>query len=264
VSDIPDEELWGVRCQLRGALVDYVRDKSASDRLARGEPVDYAEAAAEAFDPNIITLGFARRVAAYKRLYLLVLDPDRARQLLDSPRSFQLVISGKAHQEDEEAKKVLRSVFSMKLEQHVAERVAFLEDYDLYVARRLVWGCDVWLNMPRVPLEASGTSGMKSALNGGLNLSTLDGWWEEAYNGSNGWAIENDPSLDAQAQDAEDAAALYDLLEDSVTPLFYDQDEAGIPHGWVAYIKDSLRSIGPRFCATRMLHDYVRDAYHLS
>jgi glycogen phosphorylase len=264
VKDIPDEELWSVRRDLRASLVSYVRDKSASDRLARGEPVDYAEAAAEAFDPNIITLGFARRVAAYKRLYLLVLDPDRARQLLEAPHPFQLVISGKAHQEDEEAKKVLRSVFSMKLEPHVAERVAFLEDYDLFVALRLVWGCDVWLNLPRAPLEASGTSGMKAALNGVLNLSSMDGWWEEAYDGSNGWAIENDPALDTQAQDAADAARLYDLLEKEVTPLFYDQDGGGIPRGWVARIKDSLQTIGPRFCATRMLQDYVRDAYRLT
>jgi glycogen phosphorylase len=263
VEDIPDEELWSARCLLRASLVDYVRDKSASDRLARGEPVDYAEAAAEAFDPNILTLGFARRVAAYKRLYLLVLDPDRARQLLDAPRPFQLVISGKAHQEDEEAKKVLRSVFSMKLEQHVAERVAFLEDYDLFVAKRLVWGCDVWLNLPRAPLEASGTSGMKAALNGGLNISSLDGWWAEAYDGSNGWAIENDPTLEPQVQDANDAAALYDLLEDQVTPLFYDRDGEGIPRGWVTSVKNSLRTIGPRFCATRMVQEYVRDAYRL-
>jgi glycogen phosphorylase len=273
VKDIPDEELWNVRSHLRAALVDYVRDKSASDRLARGEPVDYAEAAAEAFDPNIVTLGFARRVAAYKRLYLLVLDPDRARQLLEAPRPFQLVISGKAHQEDEEAKKVLRSVFSMKLEQHVAERVAFLEDYDLFVARRLVWGCDVWLNLPRAPLEASGTSGMKSALNGGLNLSSLDGWWEEAYDGTNGWAIENheidgsqpqDGAEPSEAADAADAGRLFELLEKEVTPLFYDQDHGGIPRGWVMRIKDSLRTIGPRFCATRMLQDYARDAYHLT
>jgi starch phosphorylase len=266
VDAIPDEELWGVRCQLRASLVDYVRDKSASDRLARGEPVDYAEAAAEAFDSNILTLGFARRVAAYKRLYLLVLDPDRARQLLDAPRPFQLVISGKAHQEDEEAKKVLRAVFTMKLEPRVAERVAFLEDYDLFVAKRLVWGCDVWLNLPRAPLEASGTSGMKSALNGGLNLSSLDGWWEEAYDGSNGWGIENDPTLEAEAEDAADAAdaaSLYDHLEKAVMPLFYDQDDGGVPRGWVASIKNSLRTIGPRFCATRMLQDYVREAYRL-
>jgi starch phosphorylase len=264
VDDIPDEELWGVRCRLRASLVDYVRDKSASDRLARSEPVDYAEAAAEAFDPGVLTLGFARRVAAYKRLYLLVLDPDRARRVLEALRPFQLVISGKAHQEDEEAKRVLRSVFSMKLEPHVAERVAFLEDYDIYVARRLVWGCDVWLNVPRPPLEASGTSGMKAALNGALNLSTLDGWWAEAFDGTNGWGIESDTTLEPEAQDAADAETLYDLLERQVTPLFYEQDQNGIPAGWVARIKHSLRTIGPRFCATRMLGEYVRDMYRLS
>jgi starch phosphorylase len=174
------------------------------------------------------------------------------------------VISGKAHQEDEEAKRVLRAVFSIKVEPQVAERVAYLEDYDLFVARRLVWGCDVWLNLPRPPLEASGTSGMKAALNGGLNLSSLDGWWAEAYDGTNGWALESDATLEPEAQDIRDADGLYGLLERQVTPLFYDQDDSGIPRGWVALIKNSLRTIGPRFCATRMLQDYARDMYRLT
>jgi glycogen phosphorylase len=264
VDAIPDEELWAARCSLRTALVEYVRDKSASDRLARGEPVDYAQAAAEAFDPNVLMVGFARRVAAYKRLYLLVLEPDRARQLLDDPHPIQLVTSGKAHQEDEEAKGLLQSVFSMKLEPQVAERVAYLEDYDMLVARRLVWGCDVWLNLPRAPLEASGTSGMKAALNGALNLSSLDGWWAEAYDGSNGWAIPGDATLEPDAQDAHDATILYDLLDREVTPLFYARDGDGAPSGWVARVRSSLKTIGPRFCATRMLHDYVRDMYRLA
>jgi starch phosphorylase len=264
VDAIPDEELWAARCSLRRSLVEYVRDKSASDRLARGEPVDYAEAAAGAFDPGVLTLGFARRVAAYKRLYLLVLEPDRARRLLDDPDPIQLVISGKAHQEDEDAKRLLRSVFGMKLEPQVAERVAYLEDYDMLVARRLVWGCDVWLNLPRAPLEASGTSGMKAALNGALNLSSLDGWWAEAYDGTNGWAIPGDASLEPDAQDAHDATILYDVLDREVTPLFYARDGDGAPSGWIARMKSSLKTIGPRFCATRMLEDYVRDVYRLT
>lgn len=264
VGDIPDEELWAVRRSLRSALVDYVRDKTASDRLARGEPLEYAEAAAESFDPDALTVGFARRVAGYKRLYLLVLDPDRARELLDSPRAIQLVISGKAHQEDEEAKRILQSVFGMKLDPHVAERVAFLEDYDLFVAQQLVTGCDVWLNIPRPPLEASGTSGMKAALNGALNLGSLDGWWEEAYDGTNGWAIPAEAIADQREQDAHDAGVLYDLLENEVTPLFYERGDRGLPVRWIERIKSSLRTIGPRFNASRMLEEYVREMYRLT
>jgi glycogen phosphorylase len=264
VDEIRAEELWAVRRSLRSTLVDYVRDKSASDRLARGEPVDYAQAAAESFEPDALTLGFARRVAGYKRLYLLVLDPDRARELLESPRAIQVVISGKAHQEDEEAKRILQSVFSMKLEPHVAERVAFLEDYDLFVAKQLVMGCDVWLNLPRPPLEASGTSGMKAALNGALNLGSLDGWWEEAYDGTNGWAIPAEAIPDQREQDIHDAGVLYDLLENEVTPLFYERDDRGISGGWIERIKSSLRTIGPRFNASRMLEEYVREMYRLS
>jgi starch phosphorylase len=263
VDHIPDEELWAVRRSLRSTLVDYVRDKSASDRLARGEPVGYAEAAAESFDADSLTLGFARRVAGYKRLYLLVLDPDRARELLEGPNPIQLVISGKAHQEDEEAKRILQSVFGMKLEPHVAERVAFLEDYDMFVARQMTWGCDVWLNLPRPPLEASGTSGMKAAMNGGLNLSSLDGWWEEAFDGTNGWGIPAAAAMDQHEQDIQDAGKLFDLLEREVTPLFYDRDHTGLPVGWIKRIKNSLRTIGPRFCATRMVDEYVREVYRL-
>jgi starch phosphorylase len=264
VDDIPDAELWEVRCRLRSRLVDYVRDKSASDRLARGEQVEYAQAAAEAFDPDVLTLGFARRVASYKRLYLITLDPDRARELLETPRAIQLVISGKAHQEDDEAKRILQSVFSIKLEPHVAERSAFLEDYDLFVAKQLVTGCDVWVNLPRPPMEASGTSGMKSALNGGLNLSVLDGWWAEAFDGTNGWAIPAEDGLEPAAQDQRDAGILYDLLEREVTPLFYDRDDTAVPTGWIHTVKTSLKTIGPVFCATRMLQEYVRNVYGLT
>ncbi|TMK81120.1 MAG: glycosyltransferase family 1 protein [Actinobacteria bacterium] len=264
VEDIPDEELWGVRSALRAELVDYVRDRSVGDRLAREEPADYAEAAARAFDPSILTVGFARRVAAYKRLPLLIHDPGRMLQLVGGDHPMQVVLAGKAHPQDEEAKRVLQAVFSLKLDPHVAERIAFLEDYDMGMAARLVWGCDVWVNVPRPPLEASGTSGMKSALNGGLNLSVMDGWWEEAFDGQNGWAIPGDPSLDVATQDLQDAAALYDLLEDEVCHDFYRRDERGIPRAWVRRMKASLRTIGPRYSATRMLDEYLGRVYELT
>src|SRR5438105_3587314 len=165
---------------------------------------------------------------------------------------------------DEEAKRVLQAVFSLKLDPHVAERIAFLEDYDMGMAARLVWGCDVWVNVPRPPLEASGTSGMKSALNGGLNLSVMDGWWEEAFDGQNGWAIPGDSSLDVATQDLQDAAALYDLLEDEICHDFYRRDERGVPRAWVRRMKASLRTIGPRYCATRMLDEYLGRVYELT
>jgi starch phosphorylase len=208
-------------------------------------------------------VGFARRVVGYKRLTLLVQDPDRATRLLSGSTPLQLLIAGKAHPQDDLAKGMLQSMFGMKWQPNVQERVAFLEDYDLGMAAHLVSGCDVWVNLPRPPLEASGTSGMKAALNGALNLSVLDGWWEEAFDHANGWGIHGDPEREPEAQDERDAAALYDLFESEVLPLFYDRDPEGVPKGWIERVKASLRSIGPRFAASRMLHDYVEDTYRL-
>ena len=263
LNDMPDEDVWRVRSELRAALIDYVRDRSVTDRLGREEPPDYAENAASGFDPNVLTVGFARRVVAYKRLPLLVQDLPSILQFTDAGMPVQVIVGGKAHPQDEEAKRILQSVFGLKLESHLAERVVFLEDYDMASATRLVSGCDLWVNLPRPPLEASGTSGMKAALNGGLNLSVLDGWWEEGYDGTNGWAIRSDSNADPAAQDAQDAAALVDLLKNEVLPEFYERDGNGVPRRWVQRVKGSLRTIGPRFCATRMLDDYVRFVYGL-
>jgi starch phosphorylase len=264
VDDIPDQELWAVRNRLRANLADFVRERSVGDRLARGEHLDYAEAGAEGFEPQILTVGFARRVAAYKRLHLMTLDPDRGTGLLTGPNRIQLAVAGKAHPQDEEAKGILHALFRLRLSAEGAERVTFLEDYDMGTAAWLVSGCDVWVNVPRPPLEASGTSGMKSAFNGGLNLSVADGWWEEAFDGTNGWSITSDPSLPPQEQDSQDAESLYGVLEREVIPLFYERGPDGIPHGWVARIKASLRTVGPRYSAARMLWDYRAKIYELS
>jgi starch phosphorylase len=263
IERIPDEELWAVRSELRSAVVDWVRDRGVADRLGREEPPEYGEGAASAFDPEALTIGFARRVVAYKRLPLLIQHLPRILQLADEAMPVQVIVAGKAHPQDEEAKRILQSVFGLKFESHLAERVVFLQDYDLAMAARLVSGCDVWLNVPRPPLEASGTSGMKAALSGGLNLSVLDGWWEEGFEDGNGWAIRSDPGLDEATQDASDAAALFDLLRNEVLPEFYERDARGVPGRWVRRVKTSLRTIGPRFCATRMLQDYVRSVYEL-
>ncbi len=262
VAAIPDDELWAVRCALRERLVDYVREQSVRDRLSRGEPSDYVEAAARVFDPAVLTVGFARRVVAYKRLYLLARLPDNGllHLLADRPTPLQVVLAGKAHPQDQEAKEALRGRFELKHAPLVSSRVVFLEDYDLHMAPRIVAGVDVWLNLPRPPLEASGTSGMKVAMNGGLNLSVLDGWWAEAYDGENGWAIAT-PDADPHTQDEHDARALFELLEHQVLPLFYTRDADGIPRGWLQRVKAAMRSLIPRFTAERMLREYVTTMY---
>ena len=261
VDSIPDGELWAVRSQLRAELVEATRARSVADRLARGEPIDYVERAARTFDPAVLTVGFARRVASYKRLHLLVSDPPRALALLAGPRPIQVVIAGKAHPRDEGAKRFVQTIFAYKNEPFAGARVAFLEDYDIALAQQLVAGCDVWLNMPRPPLEASGTSGMKAALNGGLNLSVLDGWWCEGYDGTNGWAIHSDPGPDEVTQDGRDAAALYRLLEEEIVPLFYERGASGVPRGWVERIRASLRTLPARFSTARTVHEYLVRVY---
>ncbi len=260
IDDIPDEALWAARGAMRARLIDYVREKSVGDRLARGEGPEYVEAAARVLDPTRLTVGFARRVATYKRLYLLTRFPDRALQLLAGDRPLQILLAGKAHPADQEAKDALRNVFQIKHAPGVGGHVAFLENYDLEIAQRMVAGVDVWVNLPRPPLEASGTSGMKATLNGVLNLSVLDGWWAEAYDGANGWAIAT-PEAGPAEQDDHDGRALLDLLEREVVPLFHDRDAAGVPHGWVARVKASLRTLIPRFTAERMVRDYVDTLY---
>jgi glycogen phosphorylase len=261
VEEIPDEELWAARGVQRARLVEFVRGRSAVDRLERGEKPDYVDAAARVFDPEVLTIGFARRLAVYKRLDLLVANMARAMELLADPRPIQILIAGKAHPRDEGAKRMVQELFVFKSAAHVAERVVYLHDYDLRIAPMLVAGCDVWLNLPRPPLEASGTSGMKSALNGGLQLSVLDGWWPEAYDPAIGWAIDGDADGDSAAQDFRHADAFYRLLETEVVPGFYERDQRGFPAAWLARIRASLRTIGPRFCAARMLDDYLAGPY---
>ncbi|MBW3662865.1 MAG: alpha-glucan family phosphorylase [Actinobacteria bacterium] len=256
VDDIPDTELWEARRTSRTALIEWVRERSIEDRLRRGEPLDYVDAAASRLDPDALTIGFARRVASYKRLYLLGSQPERVAKILDDPEPVQLFVAGKAHPKDDGAKSIVRSLFEMRSQTAVAERVSYLEDYDLHIGALLTSGCDVWLNVPRPPLEASGTSGMKVVLNGGLNLSVLDGWWAEGYDRTNGWAIEGDVATDVEHQDHEHGEALFNLLEKEVVPTFYDRDEDGIPRAWIAIVKNSLRTLGWRFTATRMMREY--------
>jgi len=261
VDRIPDERLWAVRREYSSWLAHWVRSRTVTDRLARGDVMEYALKAASIFDPDVLTLGFARRLATYKRLHLLNQDPERMLRLLNAPRPIQLLYAGKAHPRDDEAKRVLAGMFRLKSDPRRGGRVAFIEDYDIGLASILTNGCGVWINLPRPPLEAGGTSGIKAAFNGVLNVSVLDGWWAEAYDGSNGWAIDGGGEADTARKDERDAAALFDLLEKEIIPMFYERDAAGVPRGWIARIKSSLRTIGPRFCAARMLNEYVDRIY---
>ncbi len=261
VDQISDEDLWAAREAQRAHLVEQVRIRSANERLLRGDARDYVDAAATAFDPRTLTIGFARRVATYKRLDLLTRDPEWTLELLGGEQPVQVVLAGKAHPRDEEAKRVLKRLFGMKAAEIIGEHVVFLDDYDLASAAWLVRGCDVWLNVPRPPLEASGTSGMKSVINGGLQLSVLDGWWAEGFDGDNGWGISGEVDEDHEAQDERDVAELHRLLDDEVVPEFYDRDADGLPTAWIARIRASLRTLGPRFSATRMLSEYLSGPY---
>jgi glycogen phosphorylase len=261
VDHIPDTELWRARGHQRAELVEEMRARSTNERLQRGDVREYVGAAARTFDPEVLTIGFARRVATYKRIDLLTRDPEWTQRLLGGDHPVQVVLAGKAHPRDEEAKRVLQRLFGMKGARIIGQRVVFLDDYDLATAAWLVRGCDVWLNVPRPPLEASGTSGMKSVVNGGLQLSVLDGWWAEGYDGENGWALPGEVDPDHQAQDERDAGALHQLLDEQVLPAFYDRDENGVPVAWLARVRASLKTLGPRFSATRMLSEYLSGPY---
>jgi starch phosphorylase len=263
IDKVPDAELWDVRRTLRHDLVRYAREQDLAARLSRYESRDSLETVWTGLDPERLTLGFARRVATYKRLGLLFSDVDRVGALLGRPDTVQFIVAGKAHPKDEEAKASLARLFRERWSPDVPARLVFLEDYDMAMARRLVAGTDVWVNLPRPPMEASGTSGMKSAMNGGINLSVLDGWWAEAYDGENGWAIDSDSSLQTWEQDAHDCTALFDLIEKEVVPLYHERDEDGVPRGWIAKVKASTRTVVPRFGATRMMREYVETVYKI-
>jgi starch phosphorylase len=263
VMDIPDEELWAVRSALRHHLFAFIRERArrlwSEDRAGAGRVL----AAGPMLDDHVLTIGFARRFATYKRPALIFRDPERLARILTQPgRPVQLVFAGKAHPADDGGKHFLQSVYQKALDPAFAGRVAFVEDYDLHVAHFLVQGCDLWLNNPRKPLEASGTSGMKACMNGVPQLSIGDGWWAEGYNGRNGWLIEGHaPASDEGATDAADAEALYHLLETDVVPAFYDRDDAGIPRRWLRVVKEAIRSVTPAFSTRRMVKDYANRMY---
>jgi starch phosphorylase len=264
VAGIPDAELWAAHDLARARLVEFVRARVAAQLGAMGRPRTEVDAARGLFDPKALTIGFARRFATYKRANLLLRDPERLRALLTSAeRPVQIVFAGKAHPRDEPGKQLIKEIVHFARDPAVRARIVFLEEYDMGVARRLVQGVDVWLNNPRRPKEASGTSGMKVVPNGGLNLSVLDGWWAEGYDGVGGWAIGAGETYegDVDRGDAIEADLLMDLLEDQVISEFYDRPDGAAPPRWVERMKASMMRLTPQFSTARMVHDYAEHLY---
>ncbi|MBV9291675.1 MAG: alpha-glucan family phosphorylase [Frankiales bacterium] len=263
IAKVSDEAVWATRRQLRGQLVEEVRRRLRQSWLQRGASEAGLGWIDDVFDPDVLTIGFARRVPSYKRLTLMLRDPERlARILLDPDRPVQMVIAGKSHPADDGGKALVQQMVRFSDDPRVRHRLVFLPDYDIGMARYLYHGCDVWLNNPLRPLEACGTSGMKSALNGGLNLSIRDGWWDEMYDGANGWAIPSAAEgTDPDVRDDQEANALYDLLENQVRMRFYDVDGSRLPRRWIEMVRHTLQSLGPQVLASRMVRDYVVELY---
>jgi glycogen phosphorylase len=263
VAKIFDEELWMAHMLLKQRLVAFIRHRSFHARSNRSESIEYTESARTMFDPEALTIGFARRAAAYKRWSLLLTEPDRLLRLLnDQERPVQFVFAGKAHPQDQQAKQILQQLALWKYDPVVRHRAVFLQDYDQEIARQMVQSVDLWLNVPRRPLEASGTSGEKVAINGGLNLSILDGWWLEAYDGLNGFAIGDTGEIpEGISVDERDAESLYQVLEQEVLPLYYERDVDGIPHQWIARMKRAIQTLVPRFNSDRMVAEYAERIY---
>ncbi|MBN1589088.1 MAG: alpha-glucan family phosphorylase [Pirellulales bacterium] len=263
IHQVDPGELWETHNTLKNLLLAFVRRRVSRQCRRRGESDESVEAARNMLDPNILTIGFARRFATYKRADLILRDMDRlAAMVTDPERPLQIIFAGKSHPADEPGKQLIKRIANLRRDSRFAGRIAFVEDYDINVCRHLIQGVDVWLNTPRRPLEASGTSGQKAVLNGALNLSILDGWWAEAYDGSNGFAIGRGmQNVDVAKTDARDAEHLYRNLEEQVIPLYYDRDVDGLPLQWIKRMMNSISSLAWRFSADRMVADYVRTAY---
>ncbi|MEO7673156.1 MAG: alpha-glucan family phosphorylase [Pyrinomonadaceae bacterium] len=263
IDQIPDESVWSTHKSIKQILIAYLRHRTKAKETGDLETINEHKDTKQLFSADILTIGFARRVAAYKRWNLLLSDLDRLLRLVDDPdRPVQFVFAGKAHPQDRTAKKILQQLMSIDHDSNWQNRAVFVEDYDQEVAKYLVQGVDVWMNVPRRPHEASGTSGMKSAMNGGLNFSILDGWWIEGFNGKNGYAVgELEVDDDDAVGDAEDAESLYATLENEIIPAYYEQNEHGISPIWIGRMKNALATLTPQFSSDRMVMDYIRKIY---
>jgi len=260
IDEIPDSIIWEHHRIMKEMAIAKIRERARKKWRKLDSDPNNVMASGVLLDPAALTLGFARRFASYKRPTLLLQDIARLAKIVSDPgRPVQIIFAGKAHQDDQQSKQLLQQVFNAAKDQSFGGRIAFVEDYDELLAQYLVHGVDVWVNNPLPPMEASGTSGMKATLNGVPQLSVLDGWWIEGYNGKNGWAIEG--AAEGLDRDARDAAAIYDLLEKDIVPLFYDVDEDGVSHGWVAVMKEAIKMTGPGFSARRMAKEYIEKFY---
>jgi starch phosphorylase len=256
VDKIPDKDLWQIHMWLKVKLINKMRDQARQRWIEDDANPLNVVSSGTLLDPLALTVGFARRFSTYKRAYLIFSDIERLKKILNNKwRHVQIIFAGKAHPTDDEGKRILQRVFNASCDPSLGGRIAFVENYDEQLAQYLVHGVDHWLNNPTPPLEASGTSGMKAALNAVPQLSILDGWWIEGYNGKNGWAFEGTGS------NAKDAAAIYDLLEKEIIPLYYKQDEDGVPHDWVKVMKEAIKNTGPHFSARRMVKEYAEKYY---
>lgn len=263
IADIPNAELWQIHRQRKQRMIEYLRQRIRRQQERIGAPPEEIEAAGSLLDPDALTIGFARRFATYKRATLIFRDQERIKRILNQEdRPVQIIFAGKAHPADEPGKALIKQVVELSQQPGFKGRIVFVEEYDINIARHLVRGVDLWLNNPRRPMEASGTSGQKAALNGVPNFSVLDGWWPEAYDGTNGWAIGDAREYAGQEeQDAADAASLYHILENEIVPLFYERDADGVPHGWLRVAKASIRTCAPRFSMRRMVKEYIERMY---
>jgi glycogen phosphorylase len=263
IYDVDPGELWETHNALKSRLLEFVRRRVSRQSRRRNEDPAIIEAARTILDPNALTIGFARRFATYKRADLFLRQFDVMAELLDDAnRPVQFIFAGKAHPADEPGKKLIQRIANLRHDPRFAGRVVFIEDYDINVARHMVQGVDVWLNNPRRPLEASGTSGQKAAINGALNCSVLDGWWAEAYNGVNGFSIGNGTAhANVDINDNRDSDDLLRVLAEEVIPLFYERDADGLPQEWIQRMTNSIATLAARFSAHRMVIDYVQKAY---
>jgi len=257
VKEIDNQKLWNISKNSKVSMVNFIRERVRIKYANDGIDPIVAMAEGVLLDPDILTIGFARRMAEYKRPDLILADMQRLEKILgNNEKPVQIVFAGKAHPADMTGKKILQRIFKIAEDPKLRSRIAFVEDYGENVAKYLLHGVDVWLNNPLIPMEACGTSGMKASLNGTLHLSVLDGWWPEGFNGKNGWAFGVEPS-----DDIRDANALYDLIENEIVPLYYDVDNKGVPNRWIEKMKEAMSTIAPGFSARRMMKDYLQKFY---
>ncbi len=261
-TEISDERFWMAHQTMKTRLIRAIQDR-AQQRLVRdGISTQQVLAMGALLDPYALTINFTRRFTQYKRPYLILMDLERLKKIVTDPlRPVQIIFGGKSHPADYASKELLKSVYQIALDRRFQGRIAFVEEYDMNLARDLVRGVDVWLNTPRRLQEACGTSGMKASMNGVINLSIRDGWWDEAYNGLNGWAIDGFKGGSPEEEDKADSESIYGLLENEIVPLFYDRDRKGIPHRWIQVAKEAIKTINPVFNACRMMSQYVEQMY---